>query len=243
MKKRLIAVILTLAAMLSLLAGCAEEETPKNNGKNDTKTENTEKKDNSAKSDSSAALAAPVLTISAKKYGTIYLKWEAVDKAVKYVVYRRAYDASAKTWGSWEKIKTTKKLTLMDSEVTPKVQYAYRAKAIDENNEKSAYSEIVKAKAKVATIPFVTVASEAGSSCVKVSLRAVDGVKSYGLYRRAYDASAKAWGEWEKLAVLSDTTYTDTAVDVGAKYGYRATSVADDNTESGFSNSASVTVK
>ena len=172
--KKFCALITMLLVILLLLAGCSGTEPAQASGK--------------------SSLAAPTITATAEDYGAIYVKWGAVDGAEKYGVYRRVYDAAG-SWSEWENIDNTKNTSFTDSTVTPGIKYAYRVRSIDSAKNKSDYSQNREAVAKTPTIPFVTVSSEQ-SNAVTVTLRPVEGVQEYLIYRRTYNSAEKAWSQW-----------------------------------------------
>ena len=221
--KRICCLLIALMTVL-LLAGCAAP------------------KPNPSLQGKGSGLAAPVITVTAEDYGAIYVKWDEVNGAAKYAVYRRIFNKSSESWGDWENIESTKNTSFTDSTVVPDTRYAYRVRAVDSTKNKGEYSQNQEAKAKTPTVPFVTVSSEKAGS-VTVTLRLVEGVQEYRIYRRTYDKAKKAWGDWESLATVTSGAYTDTNVQSGTKYGYRATAVKADGTETGHSNGANVTVK
>lgn len=194
-----------------------------------------------AKSAATSLEPPPSFVATAEDYGAVYVRWEEAKDAEKYIVYRRTFDENANSWGDWEKIYTNKNRSFTDTDITVGTKYAYRAKCVDSSGEKSEYSTVCEVTAKEATIPFVSVKAET-KDCVTVSLRAVEGVERYHIYRRVYDASKKAWGDWASLAETDTVSYLDKSVSSGVKYGYRATAVRADGTETGFSNGANVTV-
>ena len=191
----------------------------------------------------SGGLAAPVITVTAEDYGAIYIKWDKLDSAKKYNIYRKVYDDASDSWTEWESISSTKNDSYTDSDVTPGIKYAYRVRATDSNENKGEYSVSGEARAKEATIPFVSVESE-NKGTVTVTLRPVEDVQKYRIYRRERSDS-DGWSEWVFLVEIDadTTTYTDTNVTSGVKYGYRATAVSADGAETDYSNGANVTVQ
>lgn len=191
-----------------------------------------------------SSLAAPVITVTAEDYGANYIKWEKLDYAKKYNIYRKVYDDASDSWTEWESISSTKNDSCTDSDVTAGVKYAYRVRATDSSGNKGEYSIAVEARAKEATIPFVSVEPK-GKGSVTVTLRPVEDVSKYRIYRRERNETEGAWGEWEFLAEIDadTTTYTDTGLTSGVKYGYRATAVSASGVETDHSNGANVTVE
>ncbi len=220
--KKICAIVLSLLIGVLVLSGCGAEGGDSEGG----------------------SLAAPKITATAEDYGAIYIKWDSVKGASKYNTYRRTYDEASDDWGEWENINSTKNDSCTDSEVIPGVRYAYRVRAVAGDKDKSDYSNVEEVTAKEATIPFVSVESESKGS-VTVSLRPVEGVSMYRIYRRERNEAAGSWGEWEFLVEIDadTTTYTDTNVTSGTKYGYRATAVSSNGTETNHSNGANVTVQ
>ncbi len=91
-------------------------------------------------------LAKPKITVSAtKKPGKLYVKWDKIDRASSYVIYR----ATSKN-GTYKKYSSTKNTYYTNVSVTKGKTYYYKVVAVYSGNSKanSAYSNIGYAKVK-----------------------------------------------------------------------------------------------
>lgn len=125
----------------------------------------------------------------------IETKWEAVNGATKYNVYRRA------PGGSWILLeKGTTELNYLDTNVECGIKYDYTIRAVNDAGDMSAY---IGKSATAITIPALesAIVSEEG---VKLNWNAVDNATSYTVYRQA-----KGSDVWEKLASVETNEYTD----------------------------------
>lgn len=89
-------------------------------------------------------LTAPVVTASLTSSGKPTLKWDAIDGAVSYKVYR----STSKT-GTYKLLKTTTNTTFTNTTVDAATTYFYKVKAIcNVTDGNSAYSSVVNIKTK-----------------------------------------------------------------------------------------------
>ena len=159
--------------------------------------------------------AAPTgLTISSSTADSISLNWDAAVGATGYNVYR-----SVASDGTYEKVNTSSiaATSYTDTGLTPGTAYFYIASAVNQFGE-SAQSSNVPAT----TLPAAPTGLTAGPSTnISVSLTWSDtvGAAGYNVYR-----SATSDGTYEKVNTepVTSTSYTDTGLNVGNIFYYKA---------------------
>lgn len=154
-------------------------------------------------------VATPKLLSTANNATGILFKWNKVDGATEYRVYRKAAGDA-----EWTYLKTTKNLFYPDYDVEGGVQYTYTVRAVCDGW----YSDFVRTGTSIVRLenPELLEAA-AGNNGISVSWGKVDGAKSYNVYKRTADSG------WRLIAVVDGVraaTYTDTNVESGTKYIY-----------------------
>lgn len=125
----------------------------------------------------------------------IETKWEAVNGATAYNVYRRA------PGGSWILLKrATTELNYLDTAVECGIKYDYTIRALNASGDMSAY---YAKSATAITIPVLesVVVTEDG---VKLNWNAIDNATAYTVYRQE-----KGSDTWEKFATVETNEFTD----------------------------------
>ena len=146
--------------------------------------------------------------------GTPGMKWDAVDGAQKYAVYR----ATAED-GAYTKVSTTTALYYYDAKAEFGTSYYYKVKALASDVDyDSVDSQAVCCRAILAQ-PILSVAVDSATGKPSLSWKKVTGAVSYDIYR----AEAEN-GEYTCLGNQTALTFVDTdaAVDVGYWYKVRA---------------------
>ena len=141
---------------------------------------------------------------------SIRVKWNKVNKAEKYLVYRK--DTKNTNWVSLGKVTSTQ---LRDYDTVNGRAYTYAVRAIGENGGKSAYLKDVKITALKAP---TKVELNSVSRGVKISWTKMTSGTGYRVYRKL-----NADSDWKMIAKISSnstTTYTDTNVKNGKTYIY-----------------------
>ena len=161
------------------------------------------------------ALTIPEVTIKNTAKG-IEIKWNEIEGAENYIVYRRVYNASTKKWSGWSKIKTGYTGTsYVDGTVTLGTQYRYTVRAVN-GDVMSKYESTATLKYNVK--PTVKISNVAKG--VKVTWTTAVNATGYTVYRSTY--SGGKWSGWKNMgtAKATKTSWTDKNVKSGAQYKY-----------------------
>lgn len=193
-------------------------------GKYIVRAYNDSKYDNGRDSAASTALTGyyvkPTDKVSvATQAGSIKVSWVAVSGATSYRVYRREIYANGSRSG-WTFLgtKDAKTYTHTDSSgLASNKYYEYTVRAYTANGA-SAVCRF--AAVRYFAAPTVTVKAVTGG--VKVSWNAIDGAKSYNVYRM-YNGD-KSW-TYIKTVPAGTLTYTDTAASSGRNIFYTVRAV------------------
>lgn len=171
--------------------------------------------------------ARPVVSITTNaSSGKPSLKWNAVDGAAKYEVYR----ATSKN-GTYTKMYTTTSTSYTNSTAVPGTTYYYKVKAICGKSSygNSAYS-VVKSITCDCARPTVTVKCNENTGKPVLSWKAVDGASKYYIYRST--DGGKTYKYWDST---SKTSYTNSGAEAGKTYYYMVKAVCG---KSSYGNSA-----
>ena len=147
--------------------------------------------------------------------GKPYIKWKAVNGAVKYQVYR----ADTKT-GTYKLLGTTTKTNYTDSTASAGYTYFYKVKAVSKvkTSANSASSAVISAVCHCAK-PVVKITTSSGDP--KLTWSAVTGASKYQVYR-----ATSSGGTYTKIATTTAKTYTDKTVVSGKTYYYKVKAVS-----------------
>ena len=188
---------------------------------------NGDESDNSAIKSITCDCARPVVSITTNaSSGKPSLKWNAVDGAAKYEVYR----ATSKN-GTYTKMYTTTSTSYTNSTAVPGTTYYYKVKAICGKSSygNSAYS-VVKSITCDCARPTVTVKCNENTGKPVLSWKAVDGASKYYIYRST--DGGKTYKYWDST---SKTSYTNSGAEAGKTYYYMVKAVCG---KSSYGNSA-----
>ena len=155
-------------------------------------------------------LAQPAVSITgSSKTGKPIVKWETVEGATKYYIYRS-------TGSSFSHIKTAVSArSYEDTTAKAGTKYYYRVKAIYKDTAaNSAYSDTLS---RVCDLPRPTVTLKLNSSGAPyLSWKAVSGAKNYRIYR-----SETKDGEYTYLGSTTKLKYADKTAEDGIEYFYK----------------------
>ena len=146
------------------------------------------------------------------------LKWDAVDGAAKYYIYR----ATSKT-GTYKYLYATTKTSYNNTSAVAGKTYYYKVVAVDAAGNKSDYSAVVSRTCDLAR-PEVKATIKAASGKPYLTWAAVDGADKYEVYR----ATSKN-GTYTKMYTTTNTYYTNTSAKVGTTYYYKVKAVMNGN--------------
>ena len=158
--------------------------------------------------------ARPVVSITTNaSSGKPSLKWNAVDGATKYEVYR----ATSKN-GTYTKMYTTTSTSYTNSSAVAGTTYYYKVKAICGKSSygNSAYSAVKSIKCTPAA-PSLSISRVNGKP--KLSWKAVSGATKYWIYRSTDGKNFKYYDSTTK------TSYTNSGAASGTKYYYKVKAV------------------
>ncbi len=161
-------------------------------------------------------LPRPVVTLSnIPETGKIQLRWNAVDGAEQYEIYR----ASSKN-GNYQKIYTTANTSLKNTSIKAGQTYYYQVKALHKKSSaNSAFSKTVSRTCDLPR-PIVTAQNDLDSGKVRLIWDAVAGAEKYTVYR----ASSKN-GTYRKMFTTSKTCYINTSAVPGTAYYYQVVAI------------------
>ena len=161
-------------------------------------------------------LPRPELKISVvASTGKLKLRWDAVDGATKYEVYR-----STDGGKTYKLLSTTTGTSLTNTSITAGNKYYYKVKAIHSNS--SANSAFSSAKYGTCDLPRPELKISVVASTGKLKLRwdAVDGATKYEVYR-----STDGGKTYKLLSTTTGTSLTNTSITAGNKYYYKVKAI------------------
>ena len=184
-----------------------------------------------------APFGAPLVTGSKDSQGRPALKWDKVTDAAKYEVYRaRSKD------GTYSLMSTQSATGYTNtSYLTNGTTYYYKVRALKANGTASAYSSVVTITYGTVPTPAAPAmrSAKADSAGITVSWDTAANAVTYNVYR-----TADAGSSWTQVASsVRGTSYKDTTVQKGVKYGYKVRGVAADGKTLGPMSPTGVTAK
>ena len=184
-----------------------------------------------------APFGAPLVTGSKDSQGRPALKWDKVTDAAKYEVYRaRSKDGTYSLMSTQSATGYTNTSYLANG-----TTYYYKVRALKANGTASAYSSVVTITYGTVPTPAAPAmrSAKADSAGITVSWDTAANAVTYNVYR-----TADAGSSWTKVASsVKGTSYKDTTVQKGVKYGYKVRGVATDGKTLGPMSSTGVTAK
>ena len=154
-------------------------------------------------------LAAPEFSSGENTASGIELKWNAVQGATKYQLYRKTSDGS----GSWELLADSASTSFTDkSGLTDGTVYIYSLQA-SRDSEKSCFDETGLSVRKFANPPLSK--AENAADGIRITWKSVPGAEGYYVYRKTSGSS------WVRLGSVASTSYIDSQnLSTGTKYIY-----------------------
>ena len=184
-----------------------------------------------------APFGAPLVTGSKDSQGRPALKWDKVTDAAKYEVYRaRSKDGTYSLMSTQSATGYTNTSYLANG-----TTYYYKVRALKANGTASAYSSVVTITYGTVPTPAAPAmrSAKADSAGITVSWDTAANAVTYNVYR-----TADAGSSWTQVASsVKGSSYKDTTVKKGVKYGYKVRGVAADGKTLGPMSSTGVTAK
>ena len=157
-------------------------------------------------------IAAPIISSVENSNNGILIKWNAINSASKYRVFRRIGN------GAWSQQTETSSTSYTDTSVNGGTAYTYTIRAVgNDGNTLSGFDPVGKTITYLAKIVITSLENVNGG--VKVSWSAGTGASKYYVFRRVGN------GAWTKIAETANTAYTDPNVNGGTTYTYTVRSV------------------
>ena len=164
--------------------------------------------------------------------GKPYLKWKAVDGAVKYYVYR-----SGSKSGTYQYIGTATKLNYTDTSAKPGYYYYYKVRAVNASGVKSSYSAAATALCHCARPELNGAQYLASTGKPYLKWSAVTGASKYYVYR-----AGSQNGSYKYIGSTTKTNYTDTTASAGYTYYYKVEAVSKVRSAANSANSKALAV-
>ena len=184
-----------------------------------------------------APFGAPLVTGSKDSQGRPALKWDKVTDAAKYEVYRaRSKDGTYSLMSTQSAAGYTNTSYLANG-----TTYYYKVRALKANGTASAYSSVVTITYGTVPTPAAPTmrSAKADSAGITVSWDTAANAVTYNVYR-----TADAGSSWTQVASsVKGSSYKDTTVKKGVKYGYKVRGVAADGKTLGPMSPTGVTAK
>ena len=150
--------------------------------------------------------------------GKIIVKWEPVEGATAYEVYR----ATSKN-GKYTRLTTTSATKITNTKTVAGTTYYYKVRAICDVKDAMAYFSDVKSRTCDLARTEVTLSNKAATGKIFVSWKAVEGATAYEVWR----ADSKD-SEFRLLTTTKQTFVTNTSTNVGRTYYYKVRAICDE---------------
>lgn len=159
-------------------------------------------------------LTSPAVNSLANISEGIEIKWENVDNAEYYVIYRKAVGVDTE-FSEYQTGITTN--SFVDYDVAVGKAYTYSIQAVSGLGNESAFTKTGYTITRVPSTVVTEIVPQADN--IKVSWEAVEGIDGYYIYRKTENS------DWEKAGSASKltTTYEDRGVKSGQEYFYCVT--------------------
>ena len=166
--------------------------------------------------------ARPVVTASNNSStGKVTLKWNAVDGAKEYAIYR-----ATSVDGTYSKMYTTTSTSYTNTSAKAGVTYYYKVMALSSYSYADSAYSVVVSRACCCTAPVVTGGNNATSGKVTLKWAAVEGADKYEIWR-----ATSSSGTYSKYYTTSSTSYTNTSSVAGKTYYYKVKAICSANAD------------
>lgn len=150
---------------------------------------------------------------NANKKGNPKIKWDKVNGAKKYRIYRRANAGNYNKSSGFKKLAETKKLSYTDKTVKAGNLYEYYVVAMDDEANTSEPSEKIYKYYNAESFEIQSAFTK--TKKIKLSWEKVPAAKKYIIYKK------NSSGKYKKLAETTKAYYSDGKVKKGKTYKYK----------------------
>ena len=156
----------------------------------------------------SALVSEPRLVSVADSADGVLVKWDPVENARLYRIYRKTASAD------WTVLADTEYCTYSDGMVKSGVNYTYTVQCLSEDGsiETSTYDTVGKSVTHVAATALFSITAANGG--VHMTWKKVTGASGYRIFRRIEG------GKWTRIGDSPGTAYTDRTAEKGIVYYY-----------------------
>ncbi len=161
------------------------------------------------------SLDAPQLTSANNSESGIKVSWNKVDGAKKYRVF-------LKSGSKWKKLGDTTKTSYIYKDAVDGQKYTFTVRCVT-SCSKGFTSFYNKKGISCVRLSAPKVAAQNTAEGVMLSWNAKKGAATYRIYQ-------KEDGDYQRIAITTDTAYLDTAVEGGGRYTYAVRAVRSDGT-------------
>jgi len=144
------------------------------------------------------------------------VKWNEVDGAAEYEVYR----AESKN-GTYKRMATETSTKYTNTSAVPGKTYYYKVRAVDKQGKKGAFSAVKSIICDCAR-PTLSIGLTSSTGKPKLTWKAVNGASKYWIYR----AESKN-GTYKLIKTTEETSYTNSSAVNGKTYYYKVKAVCE----------------
>ena len=181
-------------------------------------------------SDTAVVVGKVTLGKAAGNADGITVTWQKAANAAKYYVYRK----DAKNTG-WKKLAEVSGTSYTDKTAEYGVQYTYTVKGIAADGKTAGKYDSAGVSAMRAPAKVKLSKATGNADSITVTWTKTDGASKYYVYRKDTKNT-----EWQRLAEVSGTSYTDKTAAHGVRYTYTVKAIAADGKTAGKYDSAGV---
>ena len=163
--------------------------------------------------------------------GKPQLKWNAVDGATKYWIYRSTDGVNFKYYDM------TTKTSYTNTGAASGTKYYYKVKAVAVVNGKNVASAYSNSKSLLTTLAAPSVSITTANGKPKVTWKAVTGADKYYIYR---STDGKNFSYYD---TTTKTSYTNLSTKKNTKYFYKVKAVSAENSYANSAQSKAVSIK
>jgi len=152
-----------------------------------------------------SSLPAPQIASITNGSKKTVLKWNPVDNAQKYVVYRKTGSSG------WQRIGESQTNTFSDSNVKNGTKYTYTVRGVYNEN----LGNYDKKGISIVYLDMPVIQSVTNmAKGINIKWTAISGAEKYAVFRK------QEGGKWSRIGLGGSTSFTDTSAENGQKYIY-----------------------